>query len=266
MTALTYAARDSATMLRRNLRHMLRYPAMTGMLVVLPVFFLLLFVYVFGPTLGAGLGARGVHGGYASYLAPGVIVMTIVGAATATAVSVAMDMTGGVIARFRVMAISRSSVLTGHVLGALIQIMLAMAAVTGVAIGTGFRPRATPAEWVAAAGIAALFALALTWLAVLIGLAARTVEAASNFPMPLIILPFLSSGFVPTGSLPAGIRWFAEYQPFTPVINTLRGLLLGGPVGGPLGGTAAAAAAWSVGIGLACYLGARALYRRDPKR
>ncbi len=260
MTSHSYAARDSATMLRRNLRHMVRYPSMTAMLVVLPVFFLLLFVYVFGPTLGAGL--PGIRGGYASYLAPAIIVMTIVGASTATAVSVASDMTGGIVARFRVMAISRSCVLTGHVAGAMIQVLLAMAAVTGVAVGTGFRPTAAPAAWLAAAGIAALFALALTWLSVLLGLAARTVETASNFPMPLLILPFLSSGFVPTASLPAGVRWFAEYQPFTPVINSLRGLLLGGPV------EAAAwqAIAWSVCISAGCYLGSRALYRRGPRR
>jgi ABC-2 type transport system permease protein len=260
MTALSYAAQDSATMLRRNLRHLIRYPSMTLMLIAMPVIFLLLFVYVFGGTLGAGLAGGGGRAAYVDYVTPGIMMLTVAGAAIATSVSAATDMTEGIIARFRTMAISRASVLTGHVLGSVIQMVLATAVVTAIAVATGFRPTADVLEWLAAAGIAALFAFALSWLSVALGLVAKSPEAASNTPMPLMVLPFLGSGFVPVMSMPAGVRWFAEYQPFSPVIDTLRGLLLGGPIGQ----SAAIAAAWGVGIALASYLWARRLYDRDP--
>src|SRR5215472_15607458 len=143
MTSLSYAAHDSATMLRRNLRHIQRYPSMTLSLVALPVIFLLLFVYVFGGTLGAGLGPGSGRGAYVNFVAPGIIMLTVAGAAIATAVSVATDMTEGIIARFRTMAISRASVLTGHVLASVIEMVLAAAVVTAVAVATGFRPDAT---------------------------------------------------------------------------------------------------------------------------
>ncbi|SEG84534.1 ABC-2 type transport system permease protein [Thermomonospora echinospora] len=263
MTALTLAARDSATMLRRNLRHMLRYPSMTFMIAGMPVVFLLLFVYVFGGTLGAGLGgAAGGRAEYLDYVTPGIILMTVAGAATATAVSVAMDMTEGIVARFRTMAISRASVLTGHVAGGMIQTLLSMAVVVGVAVSLGFRPTAGPVEWLAAIGLLALFVLAITWLSVALGLVAKSVETASNTPMPLLLLPFLGSGFVPTASMPEALRWFAEYQPFTPVIETLRGLLLGTPIGD----SAVVAIAWCMGIALAGYLWAKRLFDRDLVR
>ncbi|MFC5751200.1 ABC transporter permease [Actinomadura rugatobispora] len=262
MTALGLTATDSATMLRRNLRHMLRYPSMTLMLVGMPVIFLLLFVYVFGGALGAGLGgASGGRAEYAAYVTPGIILMTIAASAQGTAVSVAMDMTEGIVARFRTMAIARSAVLTGHVVGSLIQAALSMAVVLGVALLIGFRPNAGAVEWLAAAGLLMLFALALTWLTVALGLVADSVETASNTPMPLMLLPLLGSGFVPTDSMPAGLRWFAEYQPFTPTIETLRGLLLGSPIGNG----AVIAIAWCAGITLASFLWAMRLYNRDPK-
>jgi ABC-2 type transport system permease protein len=179
-----------------------------------------------------------------------------------TAISVAMDMTEGIIARFRTMAIFRPSVLTGHVLGSVIQTMLSLAIVTGVALLIGFRANASPAEWVAAAAVLAMIALALTWLAVALGMVTKTVEAASNLPMPLTFLPFLGSGFVPTHSMPTGLRWFADYQPFTPFIETVRGLLLGTPIGN----SAVIAVAWCAGIALVSYLWARKLYNRDPVR
>ena len=209
---------------------MLRYPSMTLMLVGMPIVLLLLFVYVFGGTLGAGLG--GVSGGradYVNYVAPGILLITVAAAAQGTAISVAMDMTEGIIARFRTMAISRASVLTGHVLGSMIQTMLSMAVVIGVALLVGFRPTAGPVDWVAAIGVLAMITFALTWLSVALGMVSKSVETASNLPMSLMLLPFLGSGFVPTDSMPAGVRWFAEYQPFTPVIETLRGLLTGHP-------------------------------------
>jgi len=260
MTALSYTVSDSATMLRRNLRHMRRYPSLTLMLVGLPIILLLLFVYVFG-TLGAGLG--GVSGGraaYANYVAPGIILLTVAAAAQGTAISVAMDMTEGIIARFRTMAIARASVLTGHVLGSLIQTMLSLAVVVAVAVGVGFRPTAGPLAWLAAAGVLAMTAFALIWLLVALGLAAKSVETASNSPMFLMLLPFLGSGFVPTQSMPTGLRWFAQYQPFTPITETVRHLLLGGPVARD----AIASAAWCAGIALFGYLWAKRLYARQP--
>jgi ABC-2 type transport system permease protein len=262
MSTLSYAVTDSATMLRRQLRHTLRYPSMTLLLVGMPIVFLLLFVYVFGGTLGAGLG--GLSGGradYVDYVTPGIILITVASAAQGTAISVAMDMTEGIIARFRTMAIARVSVLTGHVLGSMIQTMLSIAVVIGVALLVGFRPTAGPAEWIAAIGVVAMVTLALTWLSVALGMVSKSVETASNLPMPLILLPFLGSGFVPTDSMPAGVRWFAEYQPFTPVTETLRGLLMGTPMHHH---SAVLAISWCAGIGLVGYLWAKHLFNRDP--
>ena len=264
MSTLTYAVHDSATMLRRNLKHMLRYPSLTVMLIGLPVVLMLLFVYVFGGTLGNGLGvgAGGGRSAYITYLAPGILVLALTGTAQGTAISVAMDMTEGIIARFRTMAIWRPSVLTGHVLGALIQSMLGVAVLLGVSLAIGFRPTATAVEWLATVGVLLLTALALTWLTVALGLVTKSVESASNIPMPLMLLPFLGSGFVPTDSMPTALRVFAEYQPFTPIIETLRGLLLGNGIGhqGVL------AVGWCVAITVASYLWARHLYRRVPER
>jgi len=263
MTTLTYTAADSATMLRRNLRHLLRYPTLTVMVAATPVVLLLIFVYVFGGTLGSGLGHGALSGraAYIAYVAPGILIYTLAMAAQGTAISVASDMTTGIIARFRTMAIARASVLTGHVLGSMIQAMLSVALVLGVAVAIGFRPAAGPLAWLAAAGLLVATAFAFTWLTVALGLAARTVEAASNTPMFLLILPFLGSGFVPAGSMPAGLRWFAEYQPFTPITEALRGLLTGGPVASH----AAVAGAWCAGIALVSYLAARRRYDKGPQ-
>jgi ABC-2 type transport system permease protein len=261
MTTMNAALADSATMLRRNLRHAQRYPSLTLMVAGLPVVFLLLFVYVFGGTLGNGLGgAAGGRAAYVNYVTPGILLMAVSAAVQGTAISVAMDMTEGIIARFRTMAIARASVLTGHVVGSLIQTMVGLVAVVAVALAVGFRPSAGAVEWVAAVAVLAMIAFALIWLSVALGLAARTVEGASNTPMPLIVLPFLGSGFVPTGSMPAGLRAFAEHQPFTPFIETVRGLLLGTAIGG----SAAESVAWCAGIALVGYLWARRLFNRDP--
>ena len=261
MSTVTYAVSDSMIMLRRNIRHMSRYPELTLMLVGLPVIFLLLFVYVFGGTLGAGLSsASGGRREYVNYVVPGIIVMAIAGAAQGTAISVAMDMTEGIIARFRTMVIFRPSVLTGHVLGNMIQTTFSLAVVFMVSLLIGFRPTAGPVEWMAAIGVLAMTTLALTWLCVALGLASKSVETASNLPMPLMLLPFLSSGFVPTASMPIGLRWFADYQPFTPVIETLRGLLLGTSIGN----SAIIASAWCAAITLASYMWSRAAFNRDP--
>jgi ABC-2 type transport system permease protein len=266
MSALTYTLTDSGTMLRRSLKRQLRYPSVTLQLIGLPIVFLLLFVYVFGGQLGTGLGTGlGAHGGrgaYLDYVVPGILLMTVSAAVQGTAISVAMDMTSGIIARFRTMAIARASVLTGHVLGSVIQTLIGLAVVAGVGVGLGYRPTAGPLAWLAATGVLVLFTVALIWLSVALGLAAKSVETASNTPMFLVLLPFLGSGFVPTASMPAGLRQFAEYQPFTPVTETVRGLLTGTPIGG----NAIAALAWSVGIALAAYLWARRLYNHRPAR
>jgi len=254
---MTTALADSVIMLRRNLKHMIRYPSVTLFMVLMPVAFLLLFVYILGGTIGpAGHTGRAA---YATFITPGVLALTAVAATTATAVSIATDMTGGIVARFRTMPIARVSVLAGHVGGAVIQTVLGMVAVTAIALLTGFRATTSATDWLAAAGILILFAFALTWLSVALGLAAKSVESASNAPTPLIILAFLGSGFVLTRSMPTAIRWFAEYQPFTPVIDTVRGLLIGGPIGR----NAVIAIAWCLVITLGSYLWARKLFNRD---
>ncbi|MBC8092469.1 MAG: ABC transporter permease [Pseudonocardia sp.] len=252
---------DSATMVRRSLRHLVRYPSLTLMLIAFPVVFLLLFVFVFGGTLGAGLGVGGGRAEYLEYVTPGILLIAVASAAQGTAITVAMDMVEGIVARFRTMAITRASVLTGHVVGNVIQSMVCAVVVVGVALLIGFRPSAGPLEWLGALGMLALVSLALTWLSVALGMVTTSVETASNLPMPLTFLPFLSSGFVPTASMPDGLRWFAEYQPFTSMIETLRGLLTGGPID-----SAPIAVAWCLAITLGGYLWARRLYDRDPSR
>jgi ABC-2 type transport system permease protein len=263
MTTLAAGVTDSTTMLRRNLKHAQRYPVLTLMVAGIPIVMLLLFVFVFGGTLGAGLG--GLAGGrteYVQFLTPGILVLAVASAAQGTAITVAMDMNEGIIARFRTMSIARASVLTGHVVGAVVQTMIGVTFVVAVALLVGFRPDADAVEWLAAAGLLLLTSVALSWLSVAMGLAAKTVESASNLPMPLILLPFLGSGFVPTESMPPGLRWFAEYQPFTPIIDTLRGLLTGTAIGS----SAVLAVAWCAALALVGYLWGRARYDRRPSR
>jgi ABC-2 type transport system permease protein len=270
-----HAIIDSATMLRRSLRRMRRYPSLTLFIAGIPVVLLLLFVYVFGGTLGAGLGApcaplaSGMptpaamgRDAYVAYVVPGILLITVAGAAQGTAISVAMDMTAGIIARFRTMAIARVSVLAGHVVGSVIQALLATALVLVVAVVIGFRPTTGPVAWLAAGGLLVLAAVAVSWLSVALGLVSDSVETASNLPMFLILLPFLGSGFVPAASMPGPLQWFAEHQPFTPVIETLRGLLLGTPIGDD----GWIAVAWCLALSLGGYLWALRLYERVPAR
>jgi ABC-2 type transport system permease protein len=261
MSAQSYAVRDSATMLRRTLRHMLRYPGMTISVVAMPVIFLLLFLYVLGSALGAGLSGTD-HGHYISYLAPGIIVLAVGSASISTAVAVNTDMTKGIINRFRTMPIARSSMLTGHVVGSVMQTLISAAVLTGVTVALGFRPTAAPGAWIAVFALVLALAIALTWLSVALGLVAKTPENASNLPMPMMFLPFLGSAFVPAQSMAPGLRWFAEYQPFTPIINSLRALL----VGAPLGDNAYIACAWCAGLTLFGYVWARALFNRKTAR
>jgi ABC-2 type transport system permease protein len=256
---IPYAVADSATMLRRNLRRMVRYPTVVLFVIAIPVVLLLLFVYVFGGTLGAGL--EGVSGGrtdYANYLVPGILVLTVAGGGQGTAISVAMDMSEGIVARFKTMSISRAAVLNGHVVGTVLQTMLGLVVVLGAGLLVGFRPTATPVEWVAVAGTLALIAVAVTWLCVALGLVAKNVESASNLPMPLLLLPFFGSGFAPTDSMPGPVAWFAEHQPFTPFTETLRGLLLGTGIGAD----GLVTVVWCVAITGLSYLWAASLYER----
>jgi len=260
MTTVALAVRDSATMTRRSLRHVLRYPVTLVVAVGVPVLLLLLFIGVFG-ALKAGLGT-GSHVSYIDYVMPGIIVMTAGYGSSVTAQAVNRDSTEGIIARFRTMAISPASVLNGHVVSALARTLVSAALVVGVAIALGFRPTADAGRWLAAAGVTVLLVLALTWLAVPFGLAAKTAEGLSGFILIVQLLPFISSAFVPPGQMSGSVRWFAAHEPFTPVINTLRGLL----TGTPSGGTALAAVVWCAGLALAGYLWARVLVRRDLNR
>jgi ABC-2 type transport system permease protein len=263
-SALATGTRDLATMTRRSLRRMVRYPSLSVQLVAMPVVLLLLFVFVFGGAFGAGVtsgatpGASG-RSAYLDYITPAILVITAAAIAQATAITVAMDMTGGIVTRLRTMPVAPVAVLGGHVIGAVVQTLIAAAGVLGVAVLIGFRPGADALGWLALAGFFVLFGVMLTCLTVAMGASARTVEAASNTPMILMLLPFFGSGFVPVETMPTAVRWFAEYQPFTPIIETVRGLLAGTPV--PTS-TAWAAIGWCVGLSVVGWLWARSAYRR----
>lgn len=263
MSAISWAARESATMFRRDVRHALQYPMMTVSGMLVPVIFLLLFAGVFGRTLTAGLHAARPGGpAYIDYLLPGILIMTAGFAAEGTAVNVCMDASEGIMDRFRTMAISRSAVLTGQVAGGLARTLASGAIVVVIAVAMGFRSPALPLAWLAVTGLFALLTLALTGLAVAFGLSARTPGGANGLALLPAILPFASSAFIPTRAMPAGVAWFAANEPFTPVINAVRGLLAG-PVPGPgTGHSALLAVAWSAAIALAAHVWARVLYAR----
>ena len=254
----TYVLTDSATLFRRNLKHLLRYPSLTVMIIAMPLVFLLLFVYVFGGTMGAGLPGGTGRADYLDYITPTLLVMTIAAVAQSTAILVAKDATEGIIDRFRTMPVARSAPLTSHVLAAMVQTVVGVAAVLATAVLLGYRSDAGAAGWAGAVGIVLLMGWAVTWLCVAIGLASGSVEAASNAPMPLILLPFLSSGFVPTDTMPAGLAWVAEHQPFTPIIDTLRACLEGRAPGVD----AWWAVAWCVAISVVCFWWASRVFGR----
>jgi ABC-2 type transport system permease protein len=258
----SFAIRDSSTMLRRNLLHARRYPSLTLSLLLTPIMLLLLFVYIFGDTISAGIGGGDANrSDYIAYVVPGLLLMTIGSTVVGTAVSVSNDMTEGIIARFRTMAIYRGSVLVGHVAGSVLQSIMSVVLVGGVAVAIGFRSAdATALEWLMALGLLVLFALALTWIAVGMGLISPNAEAASNNAMPLILLPLLSSAFVPVDSMPGWVQPIAEYQPFTPAIETLRGLLLGSEIGhnGWL------AVVWCLGLTMLGYIWSNSTFNRNP--
>ncbi|WP_329491032.1 ABC transporter permease [Kitasatospora sp. NBC_01246] len=262
MSSLSLAVRDSSTMLRRNLLHARRYPSLTLNLLLTPIVLLLLFVYVFGDVMSAGMGGGADRSAYIAYVVPGILLMTIGGTVVGTAVSVSNDMTEGIIARFRTMAIHRGSILVGHVIGSVLQSVASVLLVGAVAVAIGFRSTdATALEWLAAFGLLALVALALTWIAVGMGMVSPNAEAASNNALPLIVLPLISSAFVPVDAMPGWFQPIAEYQPFTPAIETLRGLLLGSGIGynGWL------AVAWCVALTVLGYLWSKSVFNRDPR-
>ncbi|MFG1792640.1 ABC transporter permease [Nocardia sp. NPDC049149] len=238
-------------MLSRNLRHTLRSPDTVIMTIALPIMILLMFTYVFG-------GAMNVDGEYIDYVVPGIILLCAGFGSATTAVSLSTDLSNGIIDRFRTMAVARSSVLTGHVAESLLRNLITTTLVILVALVAGFRPTGDPLRWLAAYGVIALFVLALSWLAAALGLLAKNPEAANAVTFVFMFLPYVSSAFVPPHSMPAALHWFAENQPVTPVIETLRGLLMGTPIGN----SALLAVLWCAGIAAVGYLAAGVLYRR----
>ncbi|MEV6102069.1 ABC transporter permease [Nocardia sp. NPDC051981] len=251
MGTLVYSVQDSAAMVGRNLRHTLRSPDTMIMTIAVPVTILLMFVYVFG-------GAMNVGGSYMDYVVPGILLLCAGFGSGATAVAVATDLHSGIVDRFRAMAVSRSAVLTGHVLESVLRNLLTTGVVVLVAVALGFRPTADPLRWLAVAGMLACFVLALSWAAAALGLLASNPEAANGFMFIFMFLPYVSSAFVPTHTLPSWLRGFAQHQPVTSIAETVRGLLMDTPVGD----SAPAALAWCAGIALIGYLGAGALFRR----
>jgi ABC-2 type transport system permease protein len=221
---MTGAFTVEAEFVRRGVRHTLRNPDALVSALALPIIILLLFVYVFG-------GAISTRGEYIDDVVPGIVVLCAIFGAAGTAVGVCTDKVAGVMDRFRTMPIRGASVLTGHVVASLLRNLVSTAMVVGLAIAIGFRPDATPLEWLAAVGVIVLVVLAITWLATAAGLVAPTVESANALGFTVMFLPYLSSAFVPVATLPAGLRPIAEHQPVTPVIETLRGLLIGTPIG-----------------------------------
>jgi len=249
----THALADTGVLTGRSLRHILRSPDTIITTAVTPVALMLLFTYVFGGAIDIG-----PSGSYIDYMLPGILLITIASGTAYTAYRLFLDLQGGIVARFRSMPISRSSVLWAHVLTSLAATVASLAIVIGVALLMGFRTGASVLSSLAVAGVLVLFTLALTWIAVIAGLSAKTVDGASAFSYPLIFLPFISSAFVPTDSMPAPVAWFAENQPVTSIVDSLRALFAGEPVGTSLW----VALAWLIGILVVAYVAAAAVYRR----
>jgi ABC-2 type transport system permease protein len=243
---------DTAVLTGRSLRHITRSMDTIITTAIMPIGFMLLFVYVFGGAIDSGSDS------YVTYLLPGILIITIASGISYTAYRLFMDMQGGIFERFQSMPIARSSVLWAHVLTSLVANLIALVVVTIVALVMGFRSGAGLLAWLEIAGILVLFTLALTWLAVIPGLTAKTIDGASAFAYPLVFLPFISSAFVPTETMPGPVRVFAENQPVTAIVNAIRDLLTGQPVGADIW----IALAWCVGILVVAYILAMATYRR----
>jgi ABC-2 type transport system permease protein len=251
MNTVSAVLADSSTMLRRNIRHTVRNPVTLFNGMVMPLFVMLLMVYVLGGAFDLGVK-------YVDYATPGLIMMTIGYGISATAAAVNSDMTTGAINRLRVMDVSRAAILNAHVVATTLRSLVAVAFIFGAALLLGFRPEASFVEWLGVVGMTVLTIVAIGWLTVAFGLAAKTPENAAFAVVPLILLPFLSSAFVPADKMGPGVRQFAEYQPFTPIIESLRGFLNGAPSAT----TTMTAVAWCVGLTLVGYLWARARFTK----
>ena len=243
---------DTAVLLGRSLRHIARSPDTIITTAIMPIAFMLLFVYVFGGAIDTGSGE------YVTYLLPGILLITIASGISYTGYRLFLDMQSGIFERFQSMPIARSSALWAHVLTSLVANLVSLVVVVLVAVVMGFRSGAGPLAWLAVAGILVLFTLALTWIAVVAGLTASSVEGASAFSYPIIFLPFISSAFVLTDSMPGPVRAFAENQPVTPIVDTIRDLFTRQPVSSDIW----VALAWCLGILVVAYAGAMASYRR----
>jgi ABC-2 type transport system permease protein len=243
---------DTAALTGRTLRHVTRSIDTIITTAVMPIAMMLLFVYVFGGAIDTG----GVD--YIDYMLPGILLITIASGVSYTAFRLFSDMKSGILERFQSMPIARSGLLWAHVITSLVATLISLVIVVGVAFAMGFRTGAGVLAWSGVAGILVLFTLGLTWLAVIPGLSASSIEGASAFSYPLIFLPFLSSAFVPTDTMPGPVRWFAENQPVTSIVNTIRNLFAGEPVGSDIW----TALAWCVGILVVAYGLAMATYRR----
>ncbi|KAF2419113.1 ABC transporter permease [Microbacterium sp. B35-30] len=250
MTAHTI--RDTAVLTSRSLRHILRSPDTIITTAVTPIALMLLFVYVFGGAINTGKGS------YIDYMLPGILLITIASGIAYTAYRLFLDMQGGIFERFQSLPIARSGVLWAHVLTSLVSILVSLAVVIGVALLMGFRTGAGFGAWLGVIGMLVLFTVALTWLAVIAGLSAKTVDGASAFSYPLIFLPFISSAFVPTESMPGPVQWFAENQPVTSIVDSMRALFAGQPVGSDIW----VAMAWLVGILIVAYVISMSIYRK----
>jgi ABC-2 type transport system permease protein len=248
----THALSDMNVMLKRSLRHVTRSPDTIITVTIMPIAFLLLFRYVFGGAIQANTD------NYTNYLLPGVLLIAIASGISYTAYRLFNDMQGGIFERFHSMPIARSSVLWGHVMTSVVSNAISVVVIVLVALLIGFRSSAGVLAWLAVAGILALFTLTLTWIAVLPGLTAKTVDGASAFAYPLIFLPFISSAFVPTESMPGPVRAFAENQPVTSIVNSVRALFEQQPVGNDIW----IALGWCVGILVIAYAAAMRVYLR----
>ena len=243
---------DTSYLLGRSLRHITRSVDTIITTTIMPIAFMLLFVYVFGGAIKSGSGS------YVNYLLPGILLITIASGISYTAFRLFLDLQSGIFERFQSMPIARSSVLWAHVLTSLVANLISLVVVVLVALLIGFRSGAGVLAWLAVAGILIVFTLALTWIAVIPGLSAKSVDGASAFSYPLIFLPLISSAFVPTATMPGPVRAFAEYQPVTSIVNTIRDLYTQQPVGTDIW----IALAWCVGILIAAYSFAMVIYRR----
>jgi ABC-2 type transport system permease protein len=249
----THVLRDTNILTGRSLRHIARSPDTIITTVVTPIALMLLFVYVLGGAIDSGSDES-----YVTYLLPGILLITIASGVAYTAYRLFLDMQGGIFERFQSMPIARTSVLWAHVLTSLTANLVSVAVVIGVALILGFRTGASVAAWLGVTGILVLFTLALTWLAVIAGLSAKTIDGASAFSYPLIFLPFISSAFVPTASMPGPVAWFADNQPVTSIVNSIRVLFTREPVGNDIW----TALAWLFGILIVAYALAITAYRR----